>query len=210
MGNKLFNNKLKKVAERKENIEKWVNDPERNFQAEVDEEIHSAIENKKNFSDVRTSRLLEKAASYFLKSKDIDSGRSVEDSFYEDERDYRSHYEIGKNTVAVDDFVMLVDNGELSDSYLYRLFDVQKYQKADLRRLIMYGCNYLEQSSGALYRHLSAFVDDLYGVATPAEIRVLNLLTHGYNQTEIAAAEGVARSSIIERIDHMGNKLKKI
>ena len=66
------------------------------------ERAKGILNKNENFENDKYFKSLENMATKLIRSKDVESCRKIEYSFYENERGYRTNYKIGKSTYSTD------------------------------------------------------------------------------------------------------------
>lgn len=208
----VFNKKLTTVDERREHIETLLGDEDG-----VGAIVKKESKKGNQFENTGTGSYLESVANYLLESKDVDSGRKVENSFYRSEKDYRSNYSMGRSSYPSDsdvlDFFENASNKStdirLEKEYIDRLFDPEKLSEDDIRRFIIKGCNYpsdinkqLKQAADGLYDYLSAN-------CSKGEKEILAYFRKGEDLKEVAKIKGVTNRAVQQSIKNICKKAKK-
>lgn len=212
-----FNNKLQSYEERLESVQEWMNTYENEglgLHEDVAAKVSEALAKDESLESQPISKHLENVASYLLKAKDLKSPRRIEDSFYENESDYRRNYKVGNNSIANDTFtetigIEIIDEG-INEEYLDRMFDVKNLNIHDLRRLIVKGCSSIQISKGSLRNRLVLFESVVKDVATEAERQTIDGLRNGRNLSEIAKQRGVSKAAVNYQMDNLAKRLKKM
>ncbi|MGX6979027.1 hypothetical protein ACWN8V_07190 [Vagococcus elongatus] len=156
---------------------------------------------------------LDQLGTFILKSGDVDSCRSIEDSFYETERDYRSRYEIGKNSYSTD--FTLPENDVKADSSkqegisiedYYRMFNISAMSENEVKRVIKYALPKrsddisISGKLNELYELINEIVDGMSDVINKT---IFDLLVSGSTESEISKVVNMSQAAVNKRISKM-------
>lgn len=156
---------------------------------------------------------LDQLGTFILKSSDIDSCRSIDDSFYETERDYRSRYEIGKNSYSTD-FTLpendLRDNEyaqeDISIDIYYKMFNITAMSDSEIKRLIKYVLPKRNEDISIkgklleLYDLVNEIVEDTNDAVNKT---IFDLLVNGSTESEISKVVNMSQAAVNKRISKM-------
>lgn len=178
---------------------------------------------------------IEKMGTALLKSKDVATCRQIDNSFFETERDYRSRYEIGKNTIAVD---FTLEENDMSNGFsgfgsltaidmasdeLKKAFYIHDKQPQEVERIIDIIEKYKRkdwksQSLSRLWleklKELDAYISSLIlNEMDEKNYRHYKYITEGLDNAEIASRLNVSERTVYRRkdkiINFLCNKTKK-
>lgn len=203
---KKFDNELKKLEDRKEHVEKILNE---NCEMIEDYIENSMLNGNARIEDKGINITIEQLATYLLKSQDAESCRSGEFTFYETERDYRSRYKIGKNTYSTD----MGGRDDISkihyDSYeeecflppMHELFNFDTMTPEEKKSLIKLGLKEKDNEYSELRDTMSSAYEYIMDMLTDEKDRVIvDMLIQGRIEADIAKVVGINRPNVNKRI----------
>lgn len=166
------------------------------------------LQDDKTMRDKET--ILERCGTYLLESKGLLSERSLEESFYITESQYRKRA-IGKNSISTDieqreDLHQHYDehnelHTKLNNQYIYRLFNLNKMDFASKKRLLKFGLKQKDNPEN----ELSKTMEDIYEMVVETiqnqkDRDTLDLFISGLTEQEIAIKQNVSQQAINKRI----------
>lgn len=181
----------------------------------IDEMVARELEKGSNLENTKIGGYLDRVANYLLESKDIESGRKINDTFYLSEKDYRSHYSMGRNCYpSSEDVLDFYEKGaaeeqmqnNLNREYVDRLFNFSNLTESDMRRFITSGCNYPDDISEHLRQSIEWLYDELFRIASKGEKEIMALFQEGKNIKEIALIKGVTERSVRKSLKNICRK----
>ena len=206
----VFNKEIDSIEGRKQHVSNLLSGFD-----DISEMVALELEKGSNLENTKIGGYLDRVANYLLESKDIDSGRKIEDTFYLSEKDYRSHYAMGRNCYPSSEDVLdyyekelVNDQGasNINREYIDRLFNASKLTESDLRRFITSGCNYPNNISNHLKESVDWLYDELYRLASKGEREIMELFHDGKNIKEIAMIKGVTDRSVRKSLKNICRK----
>ena len=201
---KSFDNKKKKYEDRKKHVEDVLDS------VELDEILAQAVCGD-DYTLGKIEKSLEDLGTYLLKSSDIESERKIKNSFYRDEIRYRE-YAIGKNTTSVDfedreDLHTIHDyeDVELSEDYIFSLFDPEKITAKEKRNVLKIG---VKELSLIKNKYLIDEIEYLFDEQVEKskngkDLLVINYAANGLTDKEIARKIKIPRQTVSKIINRM-------
>lgn len=175
--------------------------------------VTEKVKNGENIDETGFGKFIDNVANYLLESSDIESGRKIEDTFYRNEKQYRSSYAMGKNTIASNELVeyqlnedTLTDNLSDEKGYIMRLFNVDNLDKTTIKRLIMNIGKKSEIHNETLLSALSWFEDELKLILNDKELEFINLFKNGDSIATIATEIGRTRQTVNKKLNNICEK----
>lgn len=202
--NKLYNKNLTTVAQRGRHINEIIN------QEEYNERLAELVRNGERVEETGIGKHLEQLANYYLESKDIETGRQIDDKYYKSERDFR-RYKAGK-TALVDDNSKLdylttgQDEGEtVADEYIDRL--MKQLDGKAVQRWISQLHLHLHDMTRQMVIALTSILDAMREVGTEKEIEVFKLFLAGKSANEIAEIRNVSMRNVEKQFKNICEKI---
>ena len=193
---KSFDNTKKKYEDRKKHVEDVLDS------VELDEILAQAVCGD-DYTLGKIEKSLEDLGTYLLKSSDIESERKIKNSFYRDETRYRE-YAIGKNTASVDfenreDLHVIHDyeDVELSEDYIFSLFDPEKITEKEKRNVLKIGVKELPNIKN---KYLIDEIENLFDeqidkTQSGRDLLIINYATKGLTDMEISKKISLPKST---------------
>ena len=159
----------------------------------------------------KIEKSLEDLGTYLLKSSDIESERKIKNSFYRDEIRYRE-YAIGKNTASVDfenreDLHIIHDyeDVELSEDYIFSLFDPEKITAKEKRNVLKIGVKELGliKNKYLIDEIEYLFEEQVEKSKNGKDLLVINYAAKGLTDKEIARKIKIPRQTVSKIINRM-------
>ena len=201
---KSFDNKKKKYEDRKKHVEDVLDS------VELDEILAQAVCGD-DYTLGKIEKSLEDLGTYLLKSSDIESERKIKNSFYRDEIRYRE-YAIGKNTASVDfenreDLHIIHDyeDVELSEDYIFSLFDPDKITAKEKRNVLKIGVKELSliKNKYLIDEIEYLFEEQVEKSKNGKDLLVINYAAKGLTDKEIARKIKIPRQTVSKIINRM-------
>lgn len=201
---KSFDNKKKKYEDRKKHVEDVLDS------VELDEILAQAVCGD-DYTLGKIEKSLEDLGTYLLKSSDIESERKIKNSFYRDEIRYRE-YAIGKNTTSVDfeareDLHIIHDyeDVELSEDYIFSLFDPEKITAKEKRNVLKIGVKELSliKNKYLIDEIEYLFEEQIENSRSGKDLLVINYAAKGLTDKEIARKIKIPRQTVSKIINRM-------
>ena len=201
---KSFDNKKKKYEDRKKHVEDVLDS------VELDEILAQAVCGD-DYTLGKIEKSLEDLGTYLLKSSDIESERKIKNSFYRDEIRYRE-YAIGKNTASVDfedreDLHIIHDyeDVELSEDYIFSLFDPEKITAKEKRNVLKIGVKELSliKNKYLIDEIEYLFEEQVEKSKNGKDLLVTNYAAKGLTDKEIARKIKIPRQTVSKIINRM-------
>ena len=198
---KSFDNKKKKYEDRKKHVEDVLDS------VELDEILAQAVCGD-NYTLGKIEKSLEDLGTYLLKSSDIESERKIKNSFYRDEIRYRE-YAIGKNTASVDfenreDLHIIHDyeDVELSEDYIFSLFDPEKITAKEKRNVLKIGVKELSliKNKYLIDEIEYLFEEQIENSRSGKDLLIINYASMGLTDYEISKKLKIPRRTISENL----------
>lgn len=161
------------------------------------------------------SSFLDDVATYLLESKDIKSGRKVDNSYYRNDKDYYNNYSIGRNTTPLDTSIVegLVDNQEVNDSdyrdYLRTLFDYADLNEETIKNLIFNWNADISECSNDFIDAWEWIHLELSEYLTESELELLEKFDGKRSISEVARICGVSQPYVSKKIKQVCTKVHK-
>jgi len=193
---KSFRNDKKSYEDRKSHVNSIF------AQVDVNDMVRSSLCNEYMMSNLEKS--LEDLGTYLLASDDVESERKIRLGFYRDEKRYRQ-YAIGKNTLSTDfntrDNIkshIMIDEEDLKESYIFRLFDPEKLTIKEKRNILKIGISEINNINNKyiieeIDNFLSYYVDK---IKSGKELLVFNYAIKGLTDDEISMKISVPRRTV--------------
>ena len=198
---KSFDNKKKKYEDRKKHVEDVLDS------VELDEILAQAVCGD-DYTLGKIEKSLEDLGTYLLKSSDIESERKIKYSFYRDETRYRE-YAIGKNTIPVDfedreDLHTIHDyeDVELSEDYIFSLFDPEKITAKEKRNVLKIGVKELSliKNKYLIDEIEYLFEEQIENSRSGKDLLIINYASMGLTDYEISKKLKIPRRTISENL----------
>ena len=198
---KSFDNKKKKYEDRKKHVEDVLDS------VELDEILAQAVCGD-DYTLGKIEKSLEDLGTYLLKSSDIESERKIKNSFYRDEIRYRE-YAIGKNTTSVDfedreDLHIIHDyeDVELSEDYIFNLFDPEKITAKEKRNVLKIGVKELSliKNKYLIDEIEYLFEEQIENSRSGKDLLIINYAAMGLTDYEISKKLKIPRRTISENL----------
>ena len=198
---KSFDNKKKKYEDRKKHVEDVLDS------VELDEILAQAVCGD-DYTLGKIEKSLEDLGTYLLKSSDIESERKIKNSFYRDEIRYRE-YAIGKNTASVDfenreDLHIIHDyeDVELSEDYIFSLFDPEKITAKEKRNVLKIGVKELSliKNKYLIDEIEYLFEEQIENSRSGKDLLIINYAAMGLTDYEISKKLKIPRRTISENL----------
>ena len=198
---KSFDNKKKKYEDRKKHVEDVLDS------VELDEILAQAVCGD-DYTLGKIEKSLEDLGTYLLKSSDIESERKIKNSFYRDEIRYRE-YAIGKNTASVDfenreDLHTIHDyeDVELSEDYIFNLFDPEKITAKEKRNVLKIGVKELSliKNKYLIDEIEYLFEEQIENSRSGKDLLIINYAAMGLTDYEISKKLKIPRRTISENL----------
>ena len=198
---KSFDNKKKKYEDRKKHVEDVLDS------VELDEILAQAVCGD-DYTLGKIEKSLEDLGTYLLKSSDIESERKIKNSFYRDETRYRE-YAIGKNTASVDfenreDLHIIHDyeDVELSEDYIFSLFDPEKITAKEKRNVLKIGVKELGliKNKYLIDEIEYLFEEQIENSRSGKDLLIINYASMGLTDYEISKKLKIPRRTISENL----------
>ena len=198
---KSFDNKKKKYEDRKKHVEDVLDS------VELDEILAQAVCGD-DYTLGKIEKSLEDLGTYLLKSSDIESERKIKNSFYRDEIRYRE-YAIGKNTTSVDfenreDLHIIHDyeDVELSEDYIFSLFDPEKITAKEKRNVLKIGVKELSliKNKYLIDEIEYLFEEQIENSRSGKDLLIINYASMGLTDYEISKKLKIPRRTISENL----------
>ncbi|KRL07913.1 hypothetical protein [Liquorilactobacillus hordei] len=210
MNNKLFDKEKKTFYDRSKHIDRIINEETLN------NEIRGVISKNGTIEETNTGNYLDRIANYLLESKDLPSGRKVEYGYYRSERDYRSNFTTGRNTVPISSEIIeqlneisVNTNKHINKEFIKRLFNPQSLSEDDIRRFIINGCNYTQTDLEELRGAISWLWDVIINECTGREKEVIKMFDGDITVREIAEKSETTFQNIYKILKNICKKTKK-
>lgn len=193
-----FDNVLKTYQERKDFVEKT-----HKTIIDNDTSIMVAAMNNTN-----VAKALENQATYLLNSCDVESGRKQEYAYYRDDKDYKSNYAIGENTIYTDnleDFERyLASRNNVEIPVNADRLDIEKMTPEHKKRFLKYGVNNLDGLSDVFKSKIKVLIDNIEKEAKDDTDRtIIYGLINGKTELTIARELGISRRSVNKRLNKL-------
>ncbi len=208
----IFDNLKRTIAERNEHLNEKLDVDQ--LTEQVKNEMHRGQSGEGNQQS--TERYLEKLGTYLIKSPDVETHRKVENSFYLNDKDYKTHNKVGYNTIPDSECVeseleneMEFYEDELRSEYVMRLFNPKKLSEDDLRRFIINWGNYTNIENKLLREEIEDLQSEIESVANTKDFEMLSLFGYGLNVTECAKEMGMSKQAISDRIKKLIKRYTK-
>lgn len=161
-------------------------------------------------SNDKIAQMLESQATFLLNSSDIDSGRKVEYGYYRDERDYRSNYSIGKNTVATEE-VKIASLSEKANVDFPKVniehIDFRKVDISKRRNFLIDELCEINNPVNSLSSIIKVIHDNLINeINNKDDAKIVESLSSGLTVDEIASDFNISRRSVVRRIEKLCEK----
>ena len=201
---KSFDNTKKKYEDRKKHVEDVLDS------VELDGILAQAVCGD-DYTLGKIEKSLEDLGTYLLKSSDIESERKIKNSFYRDEIRYRE-YAIGKNTASVDfenreDLHIIHDyeDVELSEDYIFSLFDPEKITAKEKRNVLKIGVKELSliKNKYLIDEIEYLFEEQVEKSKNGKDLLVINYASKGLTDKEIARKIKIPRQTVSKIINRM-------
>ena len=198
---KSFDNTKKKYEDRKKHVEDVLDS------VELDEILAQAVCGD-DYTLGKIEKSLEDLGTYLLKSSDIESERKIKNSFYRDEIRYRE-YAIGKNTASVDfenreDLHIIHDyeDVELSEDYIFSLFDPEKITAKEKRNVLKIGVKELSliKNKYLIDEIEYLFEEQIENSRSGKDLLIINYASMGLTDYEISKKLKIPRRTISENL----------
>ena len=198
---KSFDNKKKKYEDRKKHVEDVLDS------VELDEILAQAVCGD-DYTLGKIEKSLEDLGTYLIKSSDIESERKIKNSFYRDEIRYRE-YAIGKNTASVDfenreDLHIIHDyeDVELSEDYIFSLFDPEKITAKEKRNVLKIGVKELSliKNKYLIDEIEYLFEEQIENSRSGKDLLIINYASMGLTDYEISKKLKIPRRTISENL----------
>ena len=198
---KSFDNTKKKYEDRKKHVEGVLDS------VELDEILAQAVCGD-DYTLGKIEKSLEDLGTYLLKSSDIESERKIKNSFYRDEIRYRE-YAIGKNTASVDfenreDLHIIHDyeDVELSEDYIFSLFDPEKITAKEKRNVLKIGVKELSliKNKYLIDEIEYLFEEQIENSRSGKDLLIINYASMGLTDYEISKKLKIPRRTISENL----------
>ena len=198
---KSFDNTKKKYEDRKKHVEDVL------AGVELDEILAQTVCGD-DYTLGKIEKSLEDLGTYLLKSSDIESERKIKNSFYRDEIRYRE-YAIGKNTASVDfenreDLHIIHDyeDVELSEDYIFSLFDPEKITAKEKRNVLKIGVKELGliKNKYLIDEIEYLFEEQIENSRSGKDLLIINYASMGLTDYEISKKLKIPRRTISENL----------
>lgn len=209
-----FDNDLKSYADKAKYIEDTfdVN--------KLNKVVTNKVKGGENISDTSFGNFLDDVANYLLESKDIDSGRKIEDTFYRNEKHYKSSYAMGKNTAVDTDLTewkmneQTIEDSVLDDyssvnGYLNRLFNTDNLDRMEIRKLIMNISKLEKVTSKELLSAFEWFEDVLKDSLSEKDLDFVSLFKKYDKIADISKELNVSSQAVSNKLTRVCDKIKK-
>lgn len=204
--NKIYDKKLTTVAQRGQHINEMID------QEEYNDRLAELVRNGERVEESLMGRHLEQLANYYLESKDIATGRQIDDKYYKSERDFR-RYKAGK-TALVDDNSKLdylssgQDEGEtVADEYVDRL--MKQLDGKAVQRWISQLHLHLHDMTRQMVIALTSILDAMRETGSKKEIEVFKLFLAGKTANEIAEMRNVSVRNVEKQFKNICEKISE-
>lgn len=210
MDNIIFDTRKKTFEERSKHIEMSISENKLN------KEISNLINKNETLDGTKTGNYLERITNYLLESEDILSGRKVEYDYYRSEKDYKSNFATGRNSIPISNEIIekineypQYTNKHIDINFIKRLFNPEKLSEDDIRRFIVKGCNYTRTDSEELRNALSWLWDVIMTECTDREKEIVNMFDGKRTVKEVAEMQGITSQGISYFIKNISKKALK-
>lgn len=203
-----FDNSLKTIDERREYVEKLFDE---NVEM-IDEHNHGAMLDSERLSENMPLNItIEEFGTYLLRSSDVESSRSGDNTFFETEKRYRQ-YAIGRASIATDmnsnDEFIDYAGEEMCESYnKYDLFNFDKMTPEQKKNLIRLGLKEKDNPDCAIKDDLQSayeYIIDLLGDVK--DKMIVEMLISGRAEPDIAASLCMTQQAVNKRLNRICEK----
>lgn len=182
--------------------------------------VTNKVKGGENISDTSFGNFLDDVANYLLESKDIDSGRKIKDTFYRNEKHYKSSYAMGKNTAVDTDLTewkmneQTIEDSVLDDyssvnGYLNRLFNTDNLDRMEIRKLIMNIGKLEKVTSKELLSAFEWFKDVLKDSLSEKDLDFVSLFKKYDKIADISKELNVSSQAVSNKLTRVCDKIKK-
>lgn len=200
-----FDNSKKKYQDRKNYVEKVLND------VDVSEAVRGSLRGSSDHTYKKIENDLDELGTYLLKSHDVVSERKIEDSFYQREKDYYRRA-IYKNAIHTDfycednEFEIEENQKDLYIEYLFKLFnEADTTMKRNIVKAIS-SEDYQNLDDCTLKDFIKVYFEDYINDCRDGkDILVLNYLAKGLSDRESSKKLKVSQPAISKRIKKVIN-----
>lgn len=204
---KKFNNELKTLEERKSFVQDLLDE---NIEMIEGYTSTSMLEGENRFEEKELNITIEMLATYLLKSQDVESCRSGEFTFYESERDYRSRYQIGKNTYSTDmsnrDDISKIHYDSYDGTEDEMTIDVSVMNSKEIAKLIRLGIREKDIEGSRLKRYMEMLYSYIYiNLNTDRDLKIFDLMISGKSDNEISDTTGLPRRTVNYNVNKIIN-----
>ena len=155
-----------------------------------------------------------------MESQDIDSGRKIEDTFYRNEKHYKTSYSIGKNTAVDTDLTewkmneQTIEDSVLDDyssinGYLNRLFSLDNLDKVAIRRIIMNIGKIEKVTSKELLSAFEWFEDILQDSLSEKDLDFISLFKKYDRIADISKELDVSSQAVSNKLTRICDKVER-
>ena len=183
---------------------------------ELKQQINERVRTGERIENSKLGDYLDGIANYLLESKDIESGRKIEDDFYRSEKDYHSNFAIGKNTIPVDNQTMSVLGNQsqqigysVNRGYLAKLFASEKLSEDDIRRFIVAGYDYSKIQNKEIRDAVRWLQDEVWLVASKGEKEIVKLFNGKRKVRDVAEIKGASPRYVRKTLQNIVKKTIK-
>lgn len=194
-----FDNKRKTYKDRKDHVEKVLND------IDVSEALRGCLSgfDANGYNYIEYS--LDELGTYLLESRDIDKGSQLEDSFYKKEKEYLRKA-IYKNTIHTDfynednDFRLEENESEPYIEYLFKLFnEADTTAKRNIVKAIS-SDEFKELDNCALKDFIITYFEDYINESKDGkDLLVLNFLAKGMSENAVSERTKIPQKTVNRR-----------
>lgn len=155
-----------------------------------------------------------------MESQDIDSGRKIEDTFYRNEKHYKTSYSIGKNTAVNTDLVEWkmnehtlmdseLDDYSSSSGYMSRLFNPNNLDRITIRKIIMNMGEFDKVKDKELISALEWFEDVLNDSLNEKELEFISLFKECNKVSDVSDKLNVSAQAVSNKLTRLCDKVEK-
>lgn len=203
--NNVYDNEINDVKTRSSHVEEMI--------AQMEEQSGSCLA---DYDAEITQAELERIGTYLLTSKDIESNREGEYTYYLDERDYRSHYAIGKNSMSVDP----IEDSELFGMYepedVIAITTPENFRKilgrmgvSNFRELLIHWREIRDRLSDEVDLTLwNELIESMIANSSEKEFELIISLITGHTIEDSAKSLGITRQAAFNRLKKLARKIK--
>lgn len=169
-----------------------------------------------NYSKVNgVSSYLDDVATYLLESRDIKSGRKIDNSYYRNDKDYYNNYSIGKNTIPLDTHIVeeIIGQGTQQNNDSRRLLkNLLTYMTLDedvIKNFVLHWNMDISDCSEEFTNTWEWIHLELGEYLTDVELELLQHFDGTRSMSEIARECNVSQPYISKQIKKICSKLHK-